>query len=213
MRADILGEMERQSAESIRGEMGPEDAAAARELLFYEDDVAGGLMRTEQLSYRAFDTVQHVVDDLREHAATYSDFDVQYAYVVDRMDRLTGVLRMRDLLLADRSHTMAQLMIPNPVSVHHQLPLVELRHLFDEKEYIGLPVVDDQQRLLGVVMRDAVYDATTEAAEEDFLKASGLSGREELRSMPLRLRARRRLSWLSINILLNVAAASVIAFY
>jgi magnesium transporter len=67
--------------------------------------------------------------------------------------------------------------------------------------------------MLGVVRRRAVYDAVAERAEVDHLKSQGIVGGEELRSMPTNVRSRRRLSWLSVNILLNIIAASVIAQY
>ncbi len=75
----------------------------------------------------------------------------------------------------------------------------------------AVPVVDDNNRILGVVRRRAVYDAVAERADADHLKSQGIVGGEELRAMPTIVRSRRRLSWLSVNILLNVIAASVIA--
>ena len=72
-------------------------------------------------------------------------------------------------------------------------------------------MVDDSNRILGVVRRRAVYDAVAERADSDHLKSQGIVGGEELRSMPTSVRSRRRLSWLSVNIVLNIIAASVIA--
>ncbi|MFT5495999.1 MAG: magnesium transporter [Kiritimatiellia bacterium] len=211
--ADVLGDFDIEHAEAILNAMEPEDAEHARSLLVYDEDTAGGLMQIELLRFKYNITVQEVIENLRTHAEDYSDFDVQYAYVVNEADILVGVLRMRDLLLAPGTQLISELMIHEPVTVDHHYTLQELQAIFDEKAYIGLPVVDEERRLLGVVLRRAVYEATSEIAAEDFLKVSGLSGREELRSMPLRTRSGRRLSWLSINILLNVLAASVIAFY
>lgn len=211
--ADLLGDLEVHEAEAILREMEPEDAADARGLLAYEEDTAGGLMKTEYLAYSMDSTVGDIVDDLRLNAETYSDFDVQYAYLIDGSRRLKGVLRLRDLLLSSYNTSVVQIMIPNPVSVHHSVTQEELAKQFSQKQFIGMPVVDDHGRLLGIVLRKSVRAAAAEAVAEDFLKVSGLGGREELRSMPLHLRSRRRLSWLSINILLNVIAASVIALY
>jgi len=96
-------------------------------------------------------------------------------------------------------------------SVRDSTPLHELEDFFDENNLSAIPVVDADERMLGVVRRRAVYDAVAEQAEADHLKSQGIVGGEELRSMPTSLRSRRRLSWLSVNILLNVIAASVIA--
>lgn len=210
---DLLGDLEPDEAEDILREMEPVAAAGARRLLSYDEDSAGGLMRTEFLAYLETATLRDVVDDLRANAETYSDYDVQYAYVVGPEAQLVGVLRLRDLLLNPADRKVSEIMLRNPTSVHQAMTQEELSRFFDEHHFVGVPVVDDDKRLIGVVRPDDVEEASAEAAAEDFLKISGLSGREELRSMPLIVRSGRRLSWLSINIVLNVCAASVIAMY
>jgi CBS domain-containing protein len=79
--------------------------------------------------------------------------------------------------------------------------------------YLVIPVVDEQGKLLGIVTQDDAMRFAEENAEEDMLRMSGIVGGDEFRDMPLRKRSGRRLSWLSVNILLNVLAASVIAIY
>jgi|UniRef100_UPI00404A32B2 magnesium transporter len=210
---DMLGELEDDEAEAILGKMEPEEAAEARELLRYDEDTAGGLMRSEFLAYPLGATVGDVTEDMRSNAEIYSDYDVQYAYIVDADQRPAGVLRLRDLLLSTPAIPVTKIMLPEPLVVNHAMELDELARLFEEKQFVGLPVVDDHRRLIGVVMRKSVREAAAEDVTEDFLKVSGLGGKEELRSMPLGIRSGRRLSWLSVNILLNVLAASVIAAY
>ena len=96
--ADLIGDLDDEEAEAILREMDPVEAADARALIPYDDDVAGGLMATEFLRFRQHATVADVVDDMRQNADEYRDYDVQYAYVCDQDDRLTGVLRLRDLV-------------------------------------------------------------------------------------------------------------------
>lgn len=211
--ADMLGELEDHEAEAILHEMEPEEAAEARELLAYDEDTAGGLMRSEFLAFELNATVGSVTEDMRTNAEIYSDYDVQYAYIVDAEKRPVGVLRLRDLLLSTPATPVTKIMLPRPLVVDHGMELDELAQLFDDKGFVGLPVVDEAQRLVGVVMRKSVREAAADEVAEDFLKVSGLGGKEELRSMPIVVRSRRRLSWLSINIVLNVLAASVIAAY
>ena len=91
--------------------------------------------------------------------------------------------------------------------------LEELQALFEEHELRGLPVVDDLNRLIGVVSNEGLAAAIAERADLDQLKSRGIVGGDEIRSMPFRLRAGRRLSWLSLNIVLTVLAASVIALH
>jgi magnesium transporter len=211
--ADMLGDLEASEAEAILKVMEPEEAAEARELLGYDEDTAGGLMRSEFLAYPLTAKVGDVTEDMRANAEVYSDYDVQYSYIIDAGEQLVGVLRLRDLLLSTTDTPVTKIMLPRPLAVNHAMVLGELVQLFDDKQFVALPVVDNQKRLIGVVMRKSVREAAAEDVAEDFLKVSGLGGKEELRSMPLGVRSGRRLSWLSINIVLNVLAASVIAAY
>lgn len=212
VRADLLGEVRTETAEAILDAMHPEIASSARAMACYAPDTAGGLMITEYLAYPATATVTDVMDDLRAHADRYRNYSSQYAYVVDRERRLVGVLRLRDLLLARRTQPVDELMIRNPLAVRADAPLNELEAFFDERPFFAVPALDETGRLLGVVSRDAVKQAGSDRNVDDYRKAQGII-REELRSMPVLLRARRRLAWLSINIGLNVIAASVIAVY
>lgn len=210
--ADLLGDMSTESAEAIIAEMAPEEAADARILTRYADDVAGGLMITEFLRYPEYYTVADVINDLRANADRYRDYEVQYAYVCDANGRLTGVLRLRDLLLAEDDQRISELMIRNPISVSDQTTLDELAEFFKRYHYLGVPVVDAEGKLLGVVQKAAVDEALGDRQESDFLKTQGII-EDEFRTMPLWQRARRRLSWLSINIVLNLISASVIAVF
>jgi magnesium transporter len=211
--ADLVGELDDQIAQSILSEM--DDAVAAeivRKLSSYEDDEAGGIMIAEFLSFRESDTVDQVIAQLRKNAADYSDLDVQYAYVVGPHHRLVGVLRLRDLLLSSADTSLGELMIANPVSVDHHCSIIELHELFERHAFVGVPVVDDDGTLVGVVRRGVLEETIGDQNASDYLKTQGIIS-EELRTMPVAVRARRRLGWLSINILLNVMAASVIALY
>ncbi len=212
-RADVLSEMDDQSRESILKVMDAETARETRGLMSYPSDTAGGLMITEYLSYRDDCTVGDVLADLQENAAAYSDYDVQYTYIVDQNKHLAGVLRMRDLLFSQKSRPVAQLMIKHPQSVEVGAVLDDLRTFFEDHAFFGVPVVDENGLLLGVLRRTAVEEEVAARANRFFLRVSGIIGGEELRSMPLKVRSGRRLSWLSMNIVLNIIAASVIAFY
>ncbi|MEM8836325.1 MAG: magnesium transporter [Planctomycetota bacterium] len=211
--ADVLGELDETGAHAIIELLDQEDAADVRRLVEYEDDVAGGLMVTEFLAYDQHASVAHVITDLGENAEKYSDYDIQYTYVTDRLGALVGVLRLRDLLLSPRSRELRAIMIREPISVPDAMHLEDLARFFDDNRFFGAPVVDEQARLVGVVQRTAVEEALAEGSDDTFRRSQGIVGGEELRTMPLLLRSRRRLSWLSVNILLNIIAASVIALH
>lgn len=212
-RADLMAAIESPSAEAILAEMSPEAAADVRALARYAPDVAGGLMVTELVSFPESASVGDVVAGLQAGAERYADYDVQYVYVVGRDGRLAGVLRLRDLLLAPPARPVASLMIRDARAVRDDTPLPELHEFFTEHQWIGAPVVDRDGRLVGVVKRHDVQAAIGDQAGSAFMRSQGILGGEELRTMPFVLRSRRRLAWLTINIGLNLIAASVIAAY
>ncbi len=211
--ADLLGDLDKEDAEAILAEMDPEQAEGARRLIEYESDVAGGLMFTEFLSFPRGALVRDVAEDLSASAEEYEDYDIQYLYVVSPAGRLVGVIRLRDLVLSPRDTPVKDIMIKSPMSVPVDMPLDELAELFERYELLSLPVVDKTKRMVGVVLESDVDDALIDRADSDHLKSQGIVGGEELRTMPVFTRSRRRLSWLSINIVLNIIAASVIAVY
>lgn len=211
--ADLLGDLSPGDAEAILSGMAPAEAADARVLSKYADDVAGGLMITEYVRYREDQSAADVVNDMRSRAREYRDYDVQYAYVCDAQGRLTGILRLRDLLLAEDTQKLTELMIRKPISVQFDASLDELADFFDRHHFLGVPVTDSDGNLLGIVQESAVAEAWGDRQNTDFLKTQGIMGGEEIRTLPVFIRTSRRLSWLSINILLNVLAASVIAVY
>ncbi len=211
--ADVLGEMDADASQAILAKMDRQDAADARKLLEYAPDCAGGLMISEFLAYRTDQTIQDVLDDLQANRKKYANYHVQYFFVVDLQKKLAGVLRMHDLLFPDRETPLTQVMISTPLRVADKASLRELEAFFEKHHLFGVPVVDDRHRLVGVVLPSAIEEAVNKRKTKTFLRLSGIIGGEEFRTMPLYTRSGRRLSWLSMNIVLNIIAASVIAMY
>ena len=210
--ADVVGHLDEDEAEALLAAMDPAEARRLKELAAYADDTAGGLMITEIVAFRSTATASRVLQRLRDDADRLRQLDVQYAYVTDGPKKLAGVLRLRDLLFAEDTVAISQIMIDSPVSIQADATLQELEQFFDEHAYLGVPVTNQAGELLGVVSREAVDEATQDQAASDYRRSLGVI-EEEIRSMPTLRRSRLRLSWLSINIILNVVAASVIASY
>jgi magnesium transporter len=211
--ADLLGQLDKEDADAILDTMESEKANELRTLMAYPEDTAGGLMITEYLAYDQKLLVKDVLEDMRAHAATYSDYDIQYAYITAQEGKLIGVLRLRDLLLSPRDKPVRKLMIANPLKLDVTASVQELHRFFNLHTFFGAPVVDKSGRLIGVVRRASVEEETQKSSTKTFLNFSGIIGGEEFRTMPFIPRSGRRLSWLSINIILNIIAASVIALY
>lgn len=211
-RVDVLAELDEDNTRAILEHLDDEEADEIRELITYSPDEAGGLMMTEFAAYPMKAKVRDVIDDLMSHEDDFAFLTVHYIYVVVKKHKLKGVIRIRDLVFGDPEATIGEMSKPaKTVAATTTLP--ELEQFFDEYDIAAVPVINDRGSLLGIVRRRAVLEALTERAEADNLKAAGIVGGDELRSMPLAVRSRRRLSWLSVNIGLNIIAASVIALY
>ncbi|MBT8077791.1 MAG: magnesium transporter [Gammaproteobacteria bacterium] len=211
-RVDVLAELDAANAEAIIAELDEDEATEVRDLINYPPDQAGGLMMTEFAAYPMALSVREVVDDITADTVDYEFLTVHYIYVVVRKKKLKGVIRLRDLVFADPDQPIGRIAKP-ALTVSPESTLDELEQFFDEHDIAAVPVVDERGSLLGIVRRRALLEALTERAEADNLKAAGIIGGDELRSMPVLVRSKRRLAWLSINIGLNILAASIIAMY
>lgn len=210
---DVLGEMDSDASNEILSEMDHDDAEEARLLLAYDPNCAGGLMISEFLAYSSENTISDVLDDLQVNSEEYINYNVQYFYVTDSNNKLVGVLRIHDLLFPAKGTQLTEVMIKTPLNVSDTASLGELKDFFEEHHLFGAPVVDSVGKLVGVVLPRSVQEAVNKQKTKTFLRLSGIIGGEEFRTMPLLSRSGRRLSWLSMNIVLNIIAASVIALY
>jgi magnesium transporter len=213
LQVNLLRRMKKSRASEILHAIKPQKVKKLERLMRYPENTAGGLMITEYLSYPEDMRVREVLDDLREHGETYSDFDIQYGYVVSKTGHLSGVLRLRDLLMAPRDRLLSETMIKSPLHVNINASLRDLKDFFRQYTFLGAPITDDEGKLVGVIRSSSVREAANRQNNQLFLKFAGIVGGEESRSMSLFKRSSRRLSWLSINIVLNIIAASVIALY
>lgn len=211
-RVDVLSEMDSHETEAILDQLEEEDVQEIRELSAYPSDVAGGLMMTEFATYPRTMTVREVVEDLTGREGDYEFLTVHYIYVVVKKHLLLGVIRLRDLVFADPEALIGSI-VTKAKTVNAGASLGELEQFFNENDIAAVPVIDERNFILGIVRRRSVLAALTEKAEADHLKMAGIVGGDELRSMPVIVRSKRRLSWLSINIGLNIVAASVITLY
>ncbi|MEM5583225.1 magnesium transporter [Roseibium sp. AS2] len=211
IQADVIGEMDEVDAEAILSEMDADGAAHVRRLATYDDNTAGGLMMAEVFRFNDVETVGKVLRDLASDDDDFERYRGQHPYITDAVGHPVGVVSLRGLLTAKRSALLTSIMT-QVQTVPLSMPLEDLEDIFDEHPFLGVPVVDETGLLVGVVSRIAVSDAVLERSESVSLKRQGVVG-DELRSMPLWLRSRRRLAWLSANIVLNILAASVISAY
>lgn len=211
VQADIIGDLASENANAILARLHPDDAADVRRLAGYEDNTAGGLMAAEVFKFSETATVGAVLQEIVSEDVDFERYRGQHPYVMDADGRPVGVVSLRNLLTSNRRKRLTAVMVPL-ITVNVDTPLDALQDLFDQHNFFGFPVVEADGRLVGAVSRSAVQDAALVRSESESLKRQGVVG-DELRSMPTWLRSRRRLVWLSANIVLNVIAASVISAY
>jgi len=208
--ADLVQEMDEDDAEALLAAMDADDAADLRKLTEYDPDTAGGLMELDVFQFQQNETVGAVLQRVISGDDEFERHRGQHPYIVDEDGLLVGVVSLRALLRSRRS-TLLSTIMNTAISVGPDMSQEDLINLFDEHPFLGVPVTDEFGVLLGVVSRLEVAEAELERAEQQSLSRQQVG--DELRSMPLLLRSRRRLAWLSSNIVLNIIAASVIASY
>ncbi len=209
-RADIVNDIKKRNAESILSAMDADTAEDVRKLSQYAPDTAGGLMERETFTFLSDETVGTVLKRMIADDEEYERYRGQHPYILDQSGRLVGVVSLRGLLRNKRAVLLVDIMKP-VISVTPDTSQDELVTLFDENPFLGVPVVDGEGILLGIVSRTELAEAVLERAEQQSLSRQKIG--DELRSMPTLLRSRRRLAWLSSNIVLNIIAASVISAY
>jgi len=210
IQASIVQELKEGDAEAILSAMSPENAEELRIQTQYATDTAGGLMDRQTFAFTDAETVGAVLKRLIAGDEEFERHRGLHPYIVDQTGKLVGVVSLRGLLRNKRTIPLLDIMSA-PKAVLPETSQEELATLLADNPFLGLPVVDAEGLLIGAVSRDAVAIAELERAEHEALSRQQVS--DELRSMPLILRSRRRLVWLSSNIVLNIIAASVIASY
>jgi magnesium transporter len=154
--ADLLAELPKERSEDLLKLMQAEDAKDVRKLLAYPEDTAGGIMTTEYIAVRPELTVTQAIDVLRERGAEAET--IFYIYVTDEADHLEGVFSLKSLIFEEPNTRIADLMETRVVSVHLLDEQDEVGQLVAKYDLLAIPVVDDDNRLQGIVTADDALD-------------------------------------------------------
>lgn len=181
-----------------------------QEILTYPENSAGRIMTPEFLAFHSEITVQNAIQRIRVMARKKSP--ASYAYVVDKDNRLTGVINMRELMLASPTAKLEEVMRHDVFSVNCFTDREQIAEEFSKRRYFAAPVVDNEKYLLGVVKAEQLLEDVQEEATEDLQKMFGAGGDERVFS-PVRFSLRMRLPWLHVNLATAFLAGSVVAFF
>ncbi len=218
--ADVLDEMEPDDAADVLAEMTPEDATAVLDqmveaenvapLMAYPEDSAGGIMNQVPPSLRRYMTVAEAFLFIKQHFRDANQ--VFYLYVLDRNDKLIGVVNLRALILAEPAQTIEEIMTREVITVRDDMDQEEVAQIFARYDLLALPVVDAEDHLVGLVTVDDVVDVMEEEATEDIYHLAQVSADSAVFS-PIHRSLQSRLPWLYINMGTAFLASSVVAHF
>ena len=197
---DIIEEMPANVVARILRLASPEQRKQINELLKYPEASAGSVMTTEFVQLRKGMTVEEAFLAIRRVAI---DKETVYTcYVTDERRRLEGVITVKTLLMAENDATLSEIMEENVVSVETHTDREEVALMFNKYGFLALPVVDAENRLVGIITVDDALDVLHEEAEEDFAVMAAVTPTEEpyLRTGVFRIFA-SRIPWLLILML------------
>lgn len=208
--ADILGELSDAKIQEVISQMEDDEAAEdIVDLLNYDEDTAGGLMQKEFIQARVDWPVNRCLVELRRQA---EDVEKVYTiYVVDKLNKLVGVLSLKRLLFASPKSLISDLFQgKNIIYVKTSDSSEDVVKVMEKYDLVSVPVVDLQNKLVGRITLDDVVDVIKEEADKDFQLASGISERIESTFSVWRI-TKARIPWLFIAMLGGTLGAQVIA--
>lgn len=203
---DVLQAVRGPVADAVLAELPARRAAELGTLALYDPESAGGLMTTKVLRVPDDTTVGEAVRRIR--ASAHED-EFFYVYCVDAHGRLTGVVSLRALLLAEPDTPVAELMKRDLIVLRAQTDREDVAREFDRYDHVALPVLDDGDRLLGVITIDDVIDTIRAEHTEDALKQVG-AGPSEVVYDTVREKFRARTPWLILNLGTAFLASAVV---
>ncbi len=210
--ADVFGEIDPDRADQIMFAMEPIEAEELRGLLLYPPDTAGGRMTPAFVSVAPELTARQTIlalQRLSEQAETIS-----YVYVTDAEDHLLGVLALRRLVLSPPDTPIANLLDPHVVRVPVMADQEVAARVLTERGLLAVPVVDDDNHLLGIITVEDVADILRQETTEDIERLGGSEPLEEpyLRAKPILL-WRKRVGWLLALFLAEAYTGTVLRHY
>jgi CBS domain-containing protein len=152
--ADILDDLEEERAEELLQEMDKEASAEVRELMEYPENQVGSLMSTDYISFKEHMTVQETINELRR-VKPESD-TIYYLYVLDDQERLTAIVSLRDLIVAEPETRLNQIMYRKILYVYDEDNINSLIEIISKYSLLAVPVVDRESKMMGIVIIDDV---------------------------------------------------------
>jgi magnesium transporter len=218
--ARIVDYMEPDEAADLLGDITPEQAnevlATITEptevipLMTYPDDSAGGMMTAVEFTLLVDMTVQQAIEFLRQESPDAEQF--YYLFVVDKENKLAGVVSLRQLVVASPETLIGKIMNTDVISIQASADREDAARLMIRYDLLALPVIDEEHRLVGLITYDDSFDVMEDEATEDIYRLGGVP---EGQAADVRLSAamRARLPWLVLNLVTALLSATVLSLF
>ena len=206
--ADIVLRLPAETAEKILNSVDGVLRADVRKLMTFDPRTAGGLMTTRYLSVPEVVTVERALEIIR--SAGRADTP-SYIYIVDAQGRLTGVAPLRSLLMARPQDSVHSIMMKTVTRLRASASLEEIARMFQEYHYVSLPVVDEKDRLIGIVPLYAMKEAQQQGQEQVLRGITGIDPKERLKQTLVATQG--RIPWITVTILGGLGCAFIAGFF
>src|SRR6266852_5038870 len=207
--ADILAEIPQDKAERLLNLMPADESRPIRELLRYGPETAGGIMTTEVLSLSQELTAEEALVYMRQNSAHLEM--IYYLFIVDDEKHLVGVVSLRELVVAEPTTLLKDLMDEDVIEVKTGTDQEEVARIIAKYDLLGVPVVDEANHLVGLITVDDVIDVIHEEQAEDFSEIAGASVEEFEEEEHFSWGAvLSRVTWLGVNVVAGLILALVL---
>ena len=210
--ADVIEEMPANVVKRILANTDADTRKQINEILKYPEDSAGSIMTVEYISLRPDMTINEAIKRIRR---VISKAETIYTcYVTDNNRRLLGYLSVKDLLLAGENETVKDIMETTPICVHTSDDEEDVAKKMAKYNFVTMPVVDDEMRLVGIVTFDDAISVLQDETTEDFEKMAAIApGDDSYFKTSDFLHAKRRIVWLLILMLSGIITGTIISGY
>lgn len=208
-RARLFEELPAKVVNRLLQQLSPQERLATALLLGYKPETAGRIMTPEYVSLPENLTVAQALEQLRSLASTTEI--IYYLYIVDASRHLMGIVSLRDLLTAQPTQMLDEIMTRNLVFVETDTDREEVARIIQHYDFLAVPVVDREQHLVGIITIDDVMDVIEAEATEDIYTLGGVESKgDNYFQTNLLTIARKRVVWLFVLLIANTATSTVI---
>lgn len=207
---DLIGALDKEESKDVLQKISEEERKEVCTLLTYDADTAGGIMATEFIAIKEEMSIRETLKYLQKAALEAES--VSYVYVVDNNGILKGVVSLRDIVCTNFNTKISEITNTNVITLRYDMDQEEVANTFEKYGFLSMPVVDEKEKLLGIVIADDAFEVLKEELTEDIHRLGGIDEEEKVDGT-LSESIKSRLPWLLVNLVTAILAASVVGLF